>query len=114
MNYRLLKTGLLAGAAISGAAFSTSAIAQSAPEDDSATGDIIVTAQRVEQRLQDVPISITVFNQEQLSQRNVAVATDLATYTPSLSVNQRYGPEKSSFSIRGFNQDQSTAPTVGV
>ncbi len=28
--------------------------------------DIIVTARRVEERLQDVPISITVFDQEQL------------------------------------------------
>ncbi|MDB5725750.1 MAG: TonB-dependent receptor [Novosphingobium sp.] len=77
-------------------------------------GDIIVTAQRVEQRLQDVPIAITVFNQAQLTQRNIAVAADLATYTPSLQVNQRYGPEKSNFSLRGFNQDQGTAPTVGV
>ncbi|MBU6269009.1 MAG: TonB-dependent receptor, partial [Sphingomonadales bacterium] len=33
---------------------------------------------------------------------------------PSLSSNERYGPEKQSFSLRGFNQDQSTAPTVGV
>ena len=41
-------------------------------------------------------------------------AADLATYTPSLSVNQRYGAEKSAFAIRGFNQDQTTAPTVGV
>jgi iron complex outermembrane receptor protein len=77
-------------------------------------GDIIVTAQRVEQRLQDVPVAITVFNQAQLTQRNIAVAADLATYTPSLQVNQRYGPEKSNFSLRGFNQDQGTAPTVGV
>ncbi|HKT78154.1 MAG TPA: TonB-dependent receptor plug domain-containing protein, partial [Sphingobium sp.] len=76
--------------------------------------DIIVTARRSEERLQDVPISITVFNQEQLTKRNVAVATDLATYTPSLSVNQRYGPEKASFAIRGFNQTNNTAPTVGM
>jgi iron complex outermembrane receptor protein len=77
-------------------------------------GDIIVTARRTEERLQDVPISITVFNQEQLSQRNVVLASDLATYTPSLSVNQRYGPEKASFAIRGFNQDIGTSPSVGV
>jgi iron complex outermembrane receptor protein len=76
--------------------------------------EIIVTARRVEESLQDVPISITVFNARQLSDRNIAVATDLAAYTPSLSVNQRYGAEKAAFAIRGFNQDQSTAPTVGV
>ncbi|MBW8784078.1 MAG: TonB-dependent receptor [Novosphingobium sp.] len=77
-------------------------------------GDIVVTAQRVEQRLQDVPISITVFNQEQINQRNIVNATDLATYTPSLSVNNRFGPEKSSFVIRGFVQDLATQPSVGV
>ena len=85
--------------------------------DDSAASavtDIIVTARRVDERLQDVPISITVFNQEQLNNRNVAVASDLATYTPSLSVNTRYGPEKAAFAIRGFTQDASTGPTVGV
>lgn len=79
-----------------------------------ATGDIIVTARRTEERLQDVPISITVFDQEQLSKRNVVLASDLATYTPSLSVNQRYGPEKASFAIRGFNQEIGTSPSVGV
>ncbi|GGB90672.1 hypothetical protein GCM10011494_06290 [Novosphingobium endophyticum] len=76
--------------------------------------EIIVTARRTEERLQDVPISITVYNQEQLQKRNVAVASDLATYTPSLSVNTRFGPEKATFAIRGFNQDAAAAPTVGV
>ena len=47
--------------------------------------EIIVTARRVEERLQDVPISITVYNQEQLSNRNVVNAGDLAAFTPSLS-----------------------------
>ncbi len=76
--------------------------------------NIVVTARRVEERLQDVPISITVFNQEQLSNRNIAVPSDLGAYTPSLSSNTRFGPEKATFAIRGFNQDASTAPTVGV
>lgn len=76
--------------------------------------DIVVTARRVEERLQDVPISITVFNQEQLANRNITNSTDLATYTPSLTVNSRFGPEKASFSIRGFSQELNTLPTVGV
>lgn len=76
--------------------------------------EIIVTARRVEESLQDVPISISVLSTEQIADRNIVVASDLATYTPSLSVNQRYGAEKATFAIRGFNQDQSTAPTVGV
>ncbi|WHO38584.1 TonB-dependent receptor [Sphingobium sp. AP49] len=80
----------------------------------SLTQDIIVTARRTEERLQDVPISITVFNQEQLANRNVVNAQDLAAYTPSLSANGNFGSENSSFAIRGFAQDIGTAPSVGV
>ena len=99
---RAMKSILLAGVAGSGLIVSVPAFAQDAGES---AGDIIVTARRTEERLQDVPISITVYNQDQLQKRNVAVASDLATYTPSLSVNTRFGPEKATFAIRGFNQD---------
>src|SRR5437867_5174066 len=76
--------------------------------------EIVVTARRREERLQDVPISITVYTPEQLANRNIVNSTDLATYTPSLAVNGRFGPEKASFSIRGFSQDLNTLPTVAV
>jgi iron complex outermembrane receptor protein len=82
-----------------------------AAQDD---GAIIVTARRIEENLQDVPISITVFDQGQLDNRNITNAVDLAAYTPSLTSNGRYGPDKSSFAIRGFSQDLNTQPTVGV
>jgi iron complex outermembrane receptor protein len=61
-----------------------------------------------------VPISITVFNQEQLNSRNVVNSADLAAYTPSLSANTNFGVENSSFAIRGFVQDAGTPPSVGV
>ena len=90
----------------------TPAFAQDAV--DATAGDIIVTARRMDERLQDVPISITVYNPEQLAARNIVNSTDLAAYTPSLTVNGRYGPDKSSFAIRGFSQDLNTAPSVAV
>jgi iron complex outermembrane receptor protein len=77
-------------------------------------GEVIVTARRTEERLQDVPISITVFNQEQLSRQNVTTVADLAKYTPSLSSSERFGPERASFAIRGFNQEAQTSPSVAV
>lgn len=81
---------------------------------DADVGDIVVTARRVEERLQDVPISITVLNQNELSNANVVNAADLATLTPSLSANSNFGSENSSFAIRGFVQDIGTQPSVGV
>jgi iron complex outermembrane receptor protein len=77
-------------------------------------GEIIVTARRVEERLQDVPISITVFNQDQLTNRNVFSARDLATYAPSLNANGRFGTDNTTFSIRGFSQENRTTASVGV
>lgn len=106
-------TKLLLSTIIATSGWSVPAIAQ-APTDAISAGDIIVTARRSEERLQDVPISITVYSQEQISNRNVVTPADLATYTPSLTVNQRYGPEKSSFVIRGFTQESNTSPSVGT
>jgi len=85
-----------------------------APTEISDLNEIIVTARRVEERLQDVPISITVYNQEQLTNRDVVNAADLAAYTPSLSANSNFGQENSSFAIRGFVQDPGTQPSVAV
>ncbi len=82
--------------------------------DGLGTGDIIVTARRVEERLQDVPISITVFNQQQISNRNIVAPEDLALYTPSLSTNGVTGRENTAYSIRGFTQEIGTSPSVAV
>jgi iron complex outermembrane receptor protein len=92
---------------------SSSAAAPSAGADDELS-EIIVTARRVEERLQDVPISITVFNQQQLSNSNIVNSEDLARITPSLSVNDNFGSDNSSYAIRGFIQENGTAPSVGV
>ena len=77
-------------------------------------GDIIVTARRVEERLQDVPISIQVLNQQQLTERNITNASELSEYTPSLSTNTNFGNDETTFAIRGFNQDGGSPPSVGV
>src|SRR3984885_10886929 len=83
-----------------------------APSQGVELTEVIVTARRVEERLQDVPISITVYNQEQLNNHNVVNAADLAAFTPSLSANSNFGQENSSYAIRGFVQDAGAPPTV--
>ncbi|HEX7858453.1 MAG TPA: TonB-dependent receptor [Sphingobium sp.] len=105
---RLLTTSILA------VGIAAPAMAQEAPSRSIDTGDIVVTARRVEERLQDVPISITVFNQEQLDKQNVFSTKDLANYAPSLTANTRYGSDFASFAIRGFTQEARTTTSVGV
>ncbi|HSW12054.1 MAG TPA: TonB-dependent receptor [Solimonas sp.] len=76
--------------------------------------EVVVTAQRREERAQDVPISITVFSPEQLSNANITTAADLVVYTPSLAANNRFGSDNATFAIRGFTQDLRTTASVGV
>lgn len=76
--------------------------------------EVVVHARRREERLQDVPVSMTVFSQSDISNRNIVTAGDLATYTPSLSVNDRFGADNTSFSIRGFTEEMRTTASVGV
>ena len=83
MNFRDIKSVLLLGAASFGAFSAAPVMAQGAQGAEEASGtDIIVTARRVEEKLQDVPISITVMNSQQISDRNITIANDLTTYTP--------------------------------
>src|SRR5579859_2572272 len=76
--------------------------------------EIVVTARRVQERLQQVPISMSVFTQQQLTDRNITSAVDLATYTPSLGVDNGFGQDNATFMLRGFRQDSGTSATVAV
>jgi iron complex outermembrane receptor protein len=113
---KLRRTNLMCSGAVIAATLATPALAQSgnAASEARSGGDIIVTARRVEERLQDVPISITAYTQDQLQERNVVNFTDLALTTPSLSANTTFGDLNTNFAIRGFRSDQNTPPTVGT
>lgn len=76
--------------------------------------DIIVTARRVEEHLQDVPISITVISSDTLVNNNITSAEDITTFTLGLVMQGRFGADNVAFTIRGFSQDQRTTATVGT
>ncbi|SDD55755.1 iron complex outermembrane recepter protein [Sphingomonas sp. YR710] len=88
--------------------------AADAPAASASDVEIIVTARRIEERLQDVPISVAVVNQDQLNRANIVGADDLAKIIPGLNVESRYSSETNAFSIRGFSQALRTTSTVGT
>ncbi len=74
--------------------------AQTASETDQSLGDIIVTAQRREQRLQDVPVSVAAITGEQIQELGVADLRSIQAYVPNLAVlNSGVNPV---VYIRGF------------
>lgn len=62
-------------------------------QDDMGIGiaDIVVTAQKREQRLQDVPVSISALNADALQANRIANLSDLNSVSPNLSIRETSG-----------------------
>jgi iron complex outermembrane receptor protein len=109
------KSLIKATVAISSLCFANNAYAQDSAEEAAGNAnDIIVSARRIEERLQDVPISVLVVNQDQLSKANISSADELVRIIPGLNVESRYSSETNAFAIRGFNQALRTTAAVGT
>lgn len=72
-----------------------------AQEDNGVVEEIIVTAQKRAQNLQDVPIVVTAINQQALQDAGVRDIKDLQTLTPGLSVTSSTSEAQTSARIRG-------------
>ncbi len=70
--------------------------------------EVIVTAQKREQSLQDVPIAVTAFSGERLQESGVRDFFEVSNIDPALSVGKSQTSTATSFSIRGvFTSSQN-------
>lgn len=110
--------------AVCGEASAQDAATSTAPTDEAdassgdASGDIIVTARRRAERLQDVPIAVSSFTGDDLRDKGIVNVTDLERTAPSLKFNQQMGGSTSqTVSLRGQSQTDillNTDSSVGV
>ena len=89
--------------------------APAAPQEEERFGEVVVTAQRREQKLQDVGISVTPLSAETVRDLNITTATDIVRAVPSLRMNA-YSSAQVVFNIRGVSQndygDQQEPPVA--
>ncbi|KQY66603.1 MULTISPECIES: TonB-dependent receptor [unclassified Sphingomonas] len=95
--HRWVKLALLAGTMLAPVA----AMAQDAADD---TGEIVVTAQKREQKLQDIGLSVTAIGGAMLDAVGRQDMTALAAQVPGLQVAS-YSPTITVFNIRGVSQN---------
>lgn len=70
---------------------------------DSGTGnEIIVTATKREQTLQETPVAVSVTTAETIERAQIRDVSDLASVVPSLRVSQSQSQVATTYSIRGF------------
>ncbi len=85
-----------------------------APAAQSETVDrIVVTAEKREQNIREVPASITAFNDVQLDNLHADDLTDYAAYVPGLQVDSDGAPGRVSIALRGITT-LSSGSTVGT
>jgi len=64
--------------------------------------EIIVSARKRDENLQDVPISITAFGEEEIQKLNIATLGDVTNRTASLIFDQGFSPQDTRITIRGL------------
>lgn len=82
----------------------TDAYAQTQQAVSGAIEEVLVTARRREESLQDVPIAISAFGGENLQARGVETVANMNAVAPNLSVmgGQNSGESQASFRVRGM------------
>lgn len=67
--------------------------------------EVVVTAQKREQSVQDVGISINVFSGALLQELDIQQSIDIATFTPGVHISGNLAGQNTQFSIRGVTQN---------
>jgi iron complex outermembrane receptor protein len=115
LKYALLGSSLLA---LSSGAVQAQEQAVEGAGDEYGIREIVVTAQKRADSIQDVPVAVTAFDAQALSQSAVDDLRDFAGRVPGLVVDPvNAGPSAAAISIRGISFEdieKSFDPSVGV
>ncbi|MBI1392781.1 MAG: TonB-dependent receptor plug domain-containing protein [Alphaproteobacteria bacterium] len=87
---------LLGGVALCGFALATGGAALAQDRDE-----IIVSARKTEETLQEAPISVTAITEQAIRERNIVSIDDLSRFAPGLSFSQAFGRSGDRPVIRG-------------
>jgi iron complex outermembrane receptor protein len=120
MNFkRQLACGIAAVAISAG----SPAFGQEVPDAEDSTqngkeafsgNEIVVTAQRREQSLSKVPLSVSAFNADTLIDRNISSEQDLASLVPGLIVKSGQNSNQLNFTMRGQTLDPFSGSSPAV
>lgn len=110
-------TTLASGFAFAALSLAAPAFAQDneqASGQGSGGNQIVVTARRTEERLQDVPVAVAAFGADALTERRIESEIDLQVATPGLTVRQTGSSDQLNYAIRGQSIDSfsNSAPAV--
>lgn len=84
-------------------------VAQPGQPEDSQSGEIIVTAQRREERLRDIPITISQFGEETLANMKADQIWRISAQVPGITIKSSFGEQSPLFVFRGIGTNDASA-----
>src|SRR5499427_391877 len=102
LQVRRISGGLIVTAALALGLLPALSAAQESSTDK--LGEIVVTAQKREQNLQDVGTSVTAFDSNTLERLGLKDVTEIANQVPGLQYNQ-FGATVTIYNLRGVSQN---------
>ena len=100
-----MRNALLSASALAATLAAPAAQSQTAPAAANAIEEIVVTAQRREESVQDVPVSITAFGAQAIRDMRVDDPAGLAQHVPNLSAASTLGGNAPIFALRGVSMN---------
>lgn len=118
---KLFRLGLYATAALAVPGLGNAGLAQEvqhaadgADASSADAADIVVTARKREERLQEVPESITVFNADLIDRANIESVRDFVDLTPNLLIRETFRTNETFLTMRGIASAQGSLPPASI
>src|SRR5690606_29771837 len=85
-----------------------------AAQDQRALEEVVVTARRRAEAFQDVPVTITAFDQEAIRSAGIERPRDFVALTPNVTLVETQNQGTSFLTIRGISQARNSEPSAAI
>jgi len=95
-------------------AYSPTTPAQDASGQSAVLEQVVVTARKREEKLQDVPDSIVAISADVIERANISAARDVTARIPNVSIVESLSPSSTFIIVRGIASTRNSEPAVAV
>ncbi len=92
----------------------TATISPSVLAQDGALEEVVVSARRREENLQDVPDTVVAFTAETIERANIEMVRDITAAIPNVSIEESLSPNSTFIGVRGIVSTRNGEPAVAM
>jgi iron complex outermembrane receptor protein len=99
---------------VAAAAVIAAIVAVPAPAQTNELTEIVVTARKRDESLQNVPVTVTAFNEQTIKAAGIETPSDFVAMVPNMTIVNVQNVGNSFITIRGISQARNSEPSVAV